>query len=121
MRHQGGPGGRGATGTVFMGLLRHSSVGQEAEAPEAQRKQGAHLGTWVAGAKPAGSGLWEGLRSLADLSQPLGGWSTIRGGGQAAAKEQDSQLEPLGAPRHHAVTARAGATRRAIRGTWWRA
>lgn len=54
----------------------------------------AHLGTWAAGAKPVSSGLWEGLRSLADLSQPLGGWSTVRGGGQAAAKEQDPSSSP---------------------------
>ena len=93
VRQRDGPGGGGATGNMSSWdppPLQAQLCWTEAEAPRLSRSRWL---AWVRGqlgqSQTVSSGLWEGLRSLADLSQPPGGWSTVRGGGQAAAKEQD--------------------------------
>lgn len=80
--------------------------------PEAQRKQAACLGTWAAGAKPDSQ-----LRALGGALQPgrsvTAPRRVVNSQGRRAGCCQGAgpRLEPLGAPRHHATTARAGATR----------
>ena len=98
VRQRDGPGGGGATGNMSSWdppPLQAQLCWTEAEAPRLSRSRWL---AWVHGqlgqSQTVSSGLWEGLRSLADLSQPPGGWSTVRGGGQAAAKEQDPSSSP---------------------------
>lgn len=79
---------------------------------EAQRKRVACLGTWAAAAKPDSQ-----LRALGGARQPgcpvaaprrvVNSQGRKAGGCQGAGP----QLESLGAPRHHPVTACAGTTR----------
>lgn len=79
-------------GTSLHGTPQHSSVGQRL------RLSGSGWLAWARGqlrqSRTVSSGLWEGLGSLAVLSQPPGGWSTVRAGRQAAAKEQDPSSSP---------------------------
>lgn len=95
VRHRDSPGGPGAAENKSSWDPPAQLCWTEAEAP---RLSGSGWLAWARGqlgqSQTVSSGLWEGLGSLAVLSQPPGGWSTVRAGRQAAAKEQDPSSSP---------------------------